>query len=474
MAIGDLISSPPNIGDSLKFLGEVAEGDDLASAACFDVILPSRRSLLPRRLNSLLQSRFAASRGRKVKTSLLTLLNAYHDSVVFGSAAGVERIATPFTSIFLSSGPGGVFDPRRDDKCHTRIEKRIRAEYGDYIDDLPGLRVRCRAVPDLSPSSIAACFGRGVFLPLPGETPMGALAVRRGELMETPRLPDGEPVGIYRGQSAIAFGPPGSAALASSALIALDPACHVLILQPPVAESAGRFMDIDFPGANAPESSAVVFTDTLDPPPGVDMCWRVTGQGDPFDIELTADTRVSRLHATPLAGSHFEIVGVRSPPLIDTEIDRWWIDLDANRLLVGSNLRPRALSVVVEDRRLLLYDWSELDFDRRSVSAFRLEPRDDHVILRRAGGRSGAHAPLGYLAAPPAETVACFQPHWWKVSGYHLDWLDFAGAVETAEGILPLATFAESCWPREPFPPRGGARGAEFTLGPLVLRQGER
>ena len=240
-----------------------------------------------------------------------------------------------------------------------------------------------------------------------------------------------------------------------------------MISPPPAGESAGSFLELAVPGAGGSDETRAVFTQSLEPQPGIDKCWRIFTQDTYFDVEVTADSRFSRLYRKPpAAGRYFEITGLRAPPDLRMAVERWWIDLDTEFMLVGTALRRRAYSVVVEDGNLTFYDWSELDFDKGRAAAFRLARGSGGAILRRSE-LSGTVSPFGYLAAPAAEMGARFEPEWSQVSGYHLDWLDFSGAVETVSGrVLPLAQVtAQGCWPGSPFP-NTIADGEELAVGP--------
>ena len=188
MSIGDLIPANLGVARAMKFAGEAVDetGEDLASLRCFDIDLSTRKGFLPQFLRRRLPQRLFSSPPRH---SLLSLLDMYHDVVAYGVATGVERIAIPYTHIFLGSGPDGLCDPRRHDHRDIVVKKRIFAEYGAFIDDRDNLRVCCRGLPDLPKSAMVAWFGRGVFLPLAKEKPVGVVTVRRGEDAETPQLP---------------------------------------------------------------------------------------------------------------------------------------------------------------------------------------------------------------------------------------------------------------------------------------------
>jgi hypothetical protein len=93
----------------------------------------------------------------------------------------------------------------------------------------------------------------------------------------------------------------------------------------------------------------------------------------------------------------------------------------------------RATTVICSDDRLEVYDWRERRFDKAQTSRFELQrtrtESGRRMMLRRIDGQ-----PLGFIAAPPRTVAASFDQRWWQHDLWALDWLDFAGAIETPSG----------------------------------------
>lgn len=477
MAVGDLVY-PHSITwrrGLLKFTGKAQQlefAGDIASSRCFD------RPLSTTQGPSWSLWRLIKKRPSKPPVvSLLTLLDTFHDIVSCGAAAGIEHVATPFSQILLLSGKGGIFDGSRNPSAHKEIEKRILEEFGDYIDEIVGIRVRCEASTMLGANDVASYFGRGIFVPQPGENPVGKLEVRsKGGIANSPLLLGRDLAGIYRGQSGVAIGGPGSGIPATSALLPLHSDCYVLI-EPSaraVSNEAPLILSIDRSDEVTGEISDHFVDATLFPTQDVDMRWDILSGETGFSIDIALDVRPSRLWTRPPASRpHLEIVGVCMPDAAHTsDVDRWWIDLDAEQKLVRSAMQRRASSVVVEGETVAVYDWRELAFDRDGWTTYRLSSmsKEGCCTLRRADA-----APLGYLLPPDKETRAQFGAKWWASAGYHLDWMDFSGGVETASGrVKGLAAFAAAEFPdaRVPAAPDSDKQSddMEWLIGPLIVR----
>lgn len=489
MPVGDLVRLQDITWDRriLCFRGVLTSdgGADFATGRFFTVEEQTPPSWL-RRLASRWSGGRVAPR-RRARKSLLNLLDAYHDVFSSGTQDGVDNVAVPFSHILYLSGPGGTFGADLDGPIRKQIQDAVQRDFGAYIDDLVGVRVMCDVASHLGREDLLVYFGRGLFVPRDGERPTGRVTVREhGGAAEEPRLPNGQPAGLYRGQTALAFAWSGRKAPAVCEALPFDEHTFFTLGQASRVASDAPPLDLLIERGSAGRS--YFKTVSAGPDPEVDVRWVVEADDHVFDVDVIADARPSRLRREPPGTRpYLEIVGLRAPADTEDEVmDRWWVDLDAGQSLVASGLARRESTIIVEGGRLSRYEWSKFGFEA-GAPAFYLSkapgtaPHD--VALRRVD--SGA---FGYLELPESDMVAVFDRLWWTQNGYWLDWLDFAGGVEGVSGRTSgLAEAAGRRYADVRVPARrsvlGAAapgpanvrrmpaeRGTEFEIGPLLVR----
>ena len=240
------------------------------------------------------------------------------------------------------------------------------------------------------------------------------------------------------------------------------------------------------------------------PPEGCDASFAILRGVDPVaEISVVEDVRPSRLRrSAPKDRLSLEIVGFVAPTSGgDLEVERWWLDLDRSGYLVASALRPKSVSIVCDRATLYLYDWMQLAEGGRASARLRdvETPSGSRTVLWAEPGRG-----FGFLLPPDRQMPVTFSeprhsPERAATSAmtYELDWLDFAGAAESASGyserhavladqqfggqvhfpgLLDPAGSVAGCLSREsaeqPFAARweGWKPAVELMIGSLVLR----
>jgi hypothetical protein len=436
---------------------------------------------------------------RRRRMSLLELIDAYHDIEIQGSYGEREAVAVPYSHIILRCGPDGRFSGGFAPEIEGEVTERIREVFGRFVDPLVDVRVRCEEHEALGADDLAALFGRGVFVPRTGESPVGHVRICRRDLGPPGRdlcLSDGHTsAGIYRGQRAIAFGNGARAcgqvraAMPEGAFLAIvpgPPAARApgsgrrgtdgpLRLVPDAAPAERRTPDMLARGLRRfgllPRVSARPARNVTIPRPvettDADGAWSFPVGQASFEIEVVIDARPSRLLAAlPPAGTGYAIAGVgvdlAAGIRAEASDGRWWIDIDADGHLVGSAMAVKAYSIVVENGGVEIYDWRRKDW-ARGAKLPRFELGEGGVVRRVDG------AALGYLAAPGRPVKPSFVEEWWTGGAdlWPLDWLDFAGAIEREdEEPMGLAAW-HAARDHEEIPATPPAR--EIRVGPLVL-----
>jgi hypothetical protein len=444
--------------------------------------------------------RNSVSAGSK-KVSLTAVMNAVHDVQTYGTSYGIEEIAVPFPHVIFLTGFG---TSESWFGAEQRIAELLRQQWQDLVDPLVELRVRLFVGQDTKSGDLLAFFGRGIFAPRRDERPIGRIEIMApdGSASAEPRLPGGAPAGWYRGQAALAFSATEQLTPATCALLPAEP-CRLLLrgAGPGDPRTSPFVLDCEVAG----DGCFPFPIETTEPPSGIDAAFKISlNDGHALQVLVTEDARPSRILAMPPADPYyFSIAAVLAPK--DREgltVARWWIDLDRDLHLVGSALRPRALSVVCEDDDIEAYDWSSPG--RPAPAPARLAdisiPSGTHKALWAAGSN------FGYLRAPQRTVSAIFiDPSGFAQPGsrfdgapWELDWLDFAGAAETASlyaerlglcahkeakslmmvpgfesGAISNPGFLSRDDEDEPFKERWDGEwrhGKQLVVGPLLLR----
>ncbi|TMI99524.1 MAG: hypothetical protein E6G97_21630 [Alphaproteobacteria bacterium] len=484
----------------MRFRGLLPAGhaaiSDYASARVFQAPRSRRRI---RRLAALIPG-LASWVARRETTSLISLVDTLHDTFVYGTRDGIESVAVPFSHLVLLSGG---FYGDRGRAAGRQIHDEMEKYFGRYVDDLIGIRTLCQEAENVGENEILAFFGRGVFVPRPGEQPIGHVTLEsQGRvaaahpLMLAPQIP----AAFYRGQGGVAFTFHPRTAPANSDVMSPDE-YSFFYLGP--SEDGSVEVELTWhPGsepADAAGANYMVLRES-DAAAGADPSFVIRGlENEQALLRCGYDARASRLHGAPARGTAaLQIVGIVAPAENEARsIHRWWVDLDRRDRLRGGAWSRRASSILCEGDTVSRYDWLNTRFVQ-GAPAYRLA--ETNVLGRNVKVlRAPEGMPFGYLVPPKMSQRAVFHELWWTHDGYALDWLDFSGGIETWSGATrglaqdasehgpatlmpglqdvrsgfggadlltraPGANAFSSAW-------RGGwMPGTEFIVGPLMLR----
>lgn len=462
MAIGDLVRRRDLAWD-LALIGARGQIDQ---AADFDV--------LNGRIFQVQKSAGGSGRPSRSETfSLIQLLDQRHNVVTYGvPSGGRETVAVPFTHVALLTSASGTSGAGLSADVCREIEELIETRFDQSIDPAASVRVRSATTGSLSAGGIVAYIGEGVFVPLENERPTGRVRVGPSlDALEEPVIFGDRVAGIYRGQSALAFGSSGLIAPATARLGLPEDIWFYLEAKagtaPPNAPTA--IIDVNQRGTHAVKLAEQAGEADLrlcfefahpDPAPGYT---------NTLYVEVTLDERPSRLlRQPPNARLSFSVVGLRvaDEDLADG-VDAFWFDLDGDGYPVGSAMTQRETTIVRDGRRTRSYSWRRYEYEAQ-VAGFRVTAERNGFVFRRANDQ-----PLCYLEAPSVPLPAIFQADWWTSQGYHLDWLDFAGCIENAFGNRGLAEIHAGRG-KVIMPSFATAPDREFEVGPLILRKTER
>jgi hypothetical protein len=434
MAIGDFVSVPPSgratrIERLVADLSQAPSAEKFADAPIF--LRENAREATPgaetadrRGVIGRLWPWKGARRGARY--SLLRLMNEFHD---FGSQQtefGTENVGIPFPHLLLlTSGDTREYGT----SIESQVGREIDLLWKRYIDPLVGTRVRVMANPRLPQNQIVAFFGTGIFVPQPGERPIGKIVVKLPNEAEIsgPELPGGTPAGIYRGQSSLAFSAAGRFTPAKAD--GLSGAPGIFCLRASTSSSSQDAYALDW---DPLEHEANVFTPKIDAvaePGELDGAFRVEfAGGSPFQVNVIEDARQSRLlRSGPGPGEGFAIIGMIEPQKVQGfTVRRWWIDIDSQRRLVSSAMRRPRFSLVCAPGGVRTWDWSAPG--RPDTYPATLTPLQTTTEGVKTALLAPAGAPFGWLQAPDRATQAIFAPG--TDTSWAFDWLDFAGAVQ--------------------------------------------
>jgi hypothetical protein len=470
MAVGDLVRRRALTWDLalISARGQIGESSD------FDP--------LNGRIFKVQKSAAAAGRPMRTETlSLIQFLDQRHNVVTYGvPSGGRETVGVPFTHVALltsassTSGVGLSFDLCRE------IEEQIESRFDQSIDPSASVRVRSATTGILSGGEIIAYIGDGVFVPLENEQPTGRVRIGPSlDALEEPVIFGDRVAGIYRGQSALAFGSGGLITPASARLGLPEDIWFYLEAKAGMAGPNASTAVIDVNQRGTQAVKLIEQTDEAD----VRFCFEFAhpdpalGYTNTLYIEVTLDERPSRLLRNPPQGRpSFAVVGLRvtNEDLADG-VDAFWFDLDGDGYPVGSAMTQRETTIVRDGRRTRCYSWRRYEYEAQ-VAGFRVAAERGGFVFRRAND-----LPLCFLEAPSiplpaifqADWSAIFQADWWTTQGYHLDWLDFAGCVENALRNRGLAEI-HAARGNVIMPSFATASDREFEVGPLILRRTER
>lgn len=405
------------------------------------------------------------------------------DTLVIGTANGSELVEVAYQHFTFVSGPGGVCDKALGRANGQKIADSLSSTLKGYIDPTVGVRVDCMVNPDLPANQINMYLGQGIFVPRTGENPIGWIRYYKDpsdrEDYSEPELLDGRPAGLYKGQGRLVIGTadglfPAEVDLGSTDetraayMFVNKDAKQGLTSQPGRSNGIDAHLSFCHGRGNEPVPSRVESTDEQ-----CDLAWRIdfvaTSQV-PGRLELCVDSRKSRLHWKPNKNCNSAI----STLLIDLRdfssghIDRLWIDLDHDNILIGYALQVARVSLVWDyrDDDLYVYEWGQTGSPFKKPGSVGLKCRkieNDIIEIGRADG-----APFGYLELPEVPEKVIFSDAFQSFDGYHLDWLDECGRISFGDTILSLGeAYSDKCsgMPISRFEP-GETRK---VVGPLVL-----
>jgi len=399
--------------------------------------------------------RFKVSDGQSF-AGIASLLENFHSCFSYGTDFGVESVAVPFGHAFVVSSQGSSRSERLENEISRKIEERWKAA----IDPATGARVAFLNASAVERDSIAVYFGTGAFVPDRGERPVGTVEIDPlgNEAREVPVIGGtGRPAGLYRAQEALTFGSTHDLAPASVDWPATDAFLFFLGRGPLSLPPYRPLQVLNLEKNGSHPGYKIRRNEPPDEPDGDDVTdeFVVSFKGNnEFLIRYRADVRASRLRRRPRP-ARFAITGIVEPYHGQWPVsDHWWLDLDAQSIMTGSSLVPKARSIAVRQEVVHCYDWRTFSEDRKIARAYRLEraPVRDHrslSILRRQDW--GA---FGFLERPTEQKQVVFVSGDETTDPYSLDWIDSAAGAETPfrrEGLASL-------W--------GGGDSADIAVGP--------
>lgn len=409
-------------------------------------------SLNPERRKSL----FEASRG-----SVDEVLFSITDKLTIGTENGSELVEVAFQHVTFVSGVGGVCDTSSDHAIERRIAESLNSTLKGYFDTTIGIRVECRVNPALPSNQINMYFGQGVFVPQRGERPIGWIRYypdpsNREHYFE-PSVIDGRPAGLYKGQNGIVIGTvegllPIEIDLGSDEKIQSSYMYINKDTTQALTRDKGKVRGIDARltfcrgQGNEPVPSQVE-----SPNDQCDLAWRIDYVGTaqiPGRLELCVDSRKSRMHWRP----HNDCNAAISTLLFDLKgfsnqnIDRVWVDLDHDNILVAYALQVAHASLVWDcsNDDQYVYEWGQTSSPFKKPGTVGLKCRNIENDILEIGRADGE--PFGYLELPEEPEKVIFSDTFQSFSGFHLDWLDECGRIACGDKIFSLGeAYAENC-----------------------------
>lgn len=421
---------------------------------------------------------FQVSRG-----SVDEVLYNVTDKLVIGTANGSEVVEVAFQHLTFVSGAGGVCDTASEMGLEERISESLGSTLKGYFDPTIGVRVDCMVNPSLPANQLNMYLGQGVFVPRRGERPIGWIRYYPDPSMREdynePRLLDGRPAGLYKGQGGLVIGLSegllhaqidlGSDEEVQSSYMFIN---KEAVFTPVNEEPRGRGVDATLSfcrgHGNEPVPTQVARTDEQ-----CDVAWKIDFVGTaqiPGRLELCVDSRKSRLHWKPTTGCNAAI----SSLLFDLrdfshrDIERVWIDLDRDNILTAYALQVARVSLVwdCENEEQYVYEWGQTGAPFKTPGSVGLKCRTIENNMIEVGRADGE--PFGYLELPDVPEKVIFSDTFQSFSGYHLDWLDQCGRISFGDTVLSLGeAYAEKCsgMPLAAFEPGETKK----VVGPLVL-----
>ncbi|MDH6269467.1 hypothetical protein M2360_004895 [Rhizobium sp. SG_E_25_P2] len=489
MAIGDLIIGRIGTPRTLRFVGtsRPSATRPVALEPIFsEVPIDEYEEIEPQHKYRWLPWPGAAASSQQQRKrrshSLIDVVRTYTNRLTYGLANGSETIEVPYNHIICQSSKGGIFDPDANPSIESDIESRLAMECKGLYDVNVGIHVACQVSDRLANQDVEMFLGPGIFVPQRDEQPVGWLRFypdrENPARYNEPSFEYGQRAALYRRQTGLSFSIDHAVTPATLPFNTQNDgrATHFnLTSLPPGRATAGHWANLQSGGKSR---TRPILSAQPSPAPGVDQSWRVdfiSENRPPARLDLCLDRRPSRLWRHPPAGNPFEILEIRLDLQdIGDQTSRLWVDLDAGGMLIGSAFSQPASSICWEAGAISIYDWSKYRFDERSGRGLvAQESSRDFIRLVRHDRK-----PLGYLSLPATEMSVLFFEEFWLHDAYHLDWLDFSGGIEFADGkkVGLAAAFANAGdtdrWASSRSIGREVGRVASRTLwqiGPLVV-----
>lgn len=405
------------------------------------------------------------------------------DKLTIGTANGSEVVEVAFQHLTFVSGPGGVCDTASEQGLEQRIAESLSSTLKGYFDTTIGIRVECMVNPALPSNQVNMYLGEGIFVPRRGERPIGWIRYypdpSNREQYNEPILQDDRPAGLYKGQGGVVFGIVPDLLHAEIDLGSNEDiqSSYIFInkdTSQTMADKHGPIRGVDARltfcrgHGNEPVPSQVESLDDQ-----CDLAWRIDYVGTaqiPGRMELCVDARKSRMHWKPKAGCNAAI----STLLFDLRdfssqnVDRLWIDLDHDNILIAYALQVARVSLVWDCKtsEQYVYEWGQIGSPFKKPGSAGLKCRiinDTSIEIGRADGE-----PFGYLELPETPEKVIFSDAFQSFSGFHLDWLDQCGRVSSGDTILSLGeAYAEKS--SGMLISKFGPNETRKIVGPLVL-----
>ena len=411
------------------------------------------------------------------------VLSRITDRIYLGVDGGLETREIAFGHVAFISGSEGACDASLNRNLEGDITTSLKSELKGQYDPDTGFRVACMTSPLLAAGDLVMLFGRGVFIPRPGERPIGSIRYfpnpGNRESFLVPLLQDGRPASFYKGQAGLAFGLGQSlnhanldfnlGAESSDAWVSVEADKTRMVTDNILAKivvsspGAGR---VGLAPSNVAEGAA-------------DQAWQIDFLGknrQPGRLELSVDDRRSRLHVSNRPGCNAAI----SALCIDlndlgARADRVWFNFDQGMHLRAYSIQKLWTSLVWDFKRQegYAYDWGGSPSPFRSANSIGLRILQSGPGIIEVSRISGA--PLGFLSLPEQTLPMVFQDEFQSMAGYCVDWLDECGAVEIDGQKTPLGKAYSAAGfeaniraPRQSGSPNG--EGAAILAGPFLVK----
>jgi hypothetical protein len=317
------------------------------------------------------------------------------------------------------------------------LRDRMVQAFSDVMED--GARIEiATAVNTGAEYPVTVYLGYGVHAPSStNPLPQGKIEIfaADGEPMGEPELPGGAAAGLYPRQRMLTFARSDKLAAA----VHPDLPAGVLLTLGHMPGATARGSGAGLPPLAASALSADPDAASIEARPvplplgsGADIRFDVTGvraqrgRVKLCSVDVTLDTRPSRLHSQPVrAGIQLKLVGFAiRDSYAGRRVTRFWIDRTASGHLRHSAMLAERDSIVVQGRSARVYRRDELRYQRRSAEAF------DVARIAFDGGRRTVitlqDSAFGFIAPPNGTITAA------------------AGPQAGADGVWPLSWCGEA------------------------------